>query len=324
MIKIVVDTLGSDNGYIPSVTGSIKALNEIDDLKIVFTGHKNEIEELLNTLSYDKNRVEIIDSKEEINNHDHPVEAIKNKKDSSLVNALNYLKDNDDALGLVNASSTGALLAGSTLILGRIGRMRPAMATILPNAKGELTVLTDCGANIDPRPDQVLNFAIMGSALAKALLEVEVPKVAILSNGSEEGKGNELTKEAYQLIKDSSLNFIGNKEGNDALDGEANVIVSDGFTGNVLLKSVEGTAKIIIKEIFKMAKMESNQEYASLGQKLIKRYDFTSLGGAILVGVNKVVVKGHGNANEDTWNACVKLCYKVSKNNLVENIKNYI
>ena len=324
MIKLVIDTLGSDNGYIPSVKGSIRALNEIDDLYLVLAGHKDEILELLSTLNYDKSRVEILDSKEEINNHDHPVEAIKNKKESSLVKSLNYLKENDDALGLVNASSTGALLAGSTLIVGRIGRMRPAMATLLPNDKGQLTVLTDCGANIDPRPDQVLNFAIMGSALAKAILEIPEPKIAILSNGSEEGKGNELTKESYQLIKESSLNFIGNKEGNDALDGEANVIVSDGFSGNVFLKTVEGSAKIIIKEIFKMAKMESNPQYQELGQKLIKRYDFTSLGGAILVGVNKVIVKGHGNANEDTWYACTKLCYKVSKNNLVENIKTYL
>ncbi|MCR5740843.1 MAG: phosphate acyltransferase PlsX [Gammaproteobacteria bacterium] len=314
MIKIVVDTLGSDSGYKDALDGSLKALKEIDDLSLVLVGKKEVLESDLENDDYDKERIEILDSKEVITNYDHPVEAIKTKKESSLVIALNYLASHEGAQGLVNASSTGALLVGSTLILGRINKLRPAMATFLPNEKGELTLLTDCGANIDPSPQMVYSFGLIGKALFEAYTGKENPKIAILSNGAEEGKGNQLTKDSYALLKaDSNLNFIGNTEGTYALNGEADVIVSDGFSGNIFLKSVEGSAKIVIKEAFKHSK--------EIGMSLIKRFDFTSLGGAILAGVNKVVVKGHGSANKDTWYNCIKMNYKISKGNLVEKIK---
>ena len=154
MIKLAIDTLGSDNGYIPSVNGAIRAINEVEDLSIILFGRKSEIDELLSSISYDKERVLVIDSESEINNYDHPVRAIKEKKNSSLVKALEYMKENEDVLGIVNASSTGALLVGSSLILGRIGSVRPAMASYLPNDAGNLTIIADCGANPDPRPEQ--------------------------------------------------------------------------------------------------------------------------------------------------------------------------
>ena len=321
MIKLAIDTLGSDNGYIPSVNGAIRAINEVEDLSIILFGRKSEIDELLSSLSYDKERVLVIDSESEINNYDHPVKAIKEKKNSSLVKALEYMKENEDVLGIVNASSTGALLVGSSLILGRIGSVRPAMASYLPNDAGNLTIIADCGANPDPRPEQMLQFAYMGSALAKAYLKIDNPRVAILSNGIEEGKGSELVKESYKLLKESSLNFIGNVEGSDALSGRCDVIVSDGFTGNVFLKTVEGSAKMIIKEIMKSGKAKNDMNYIKIGKELIEHYDFTSLGGGILLGVNKAVVKGHGSANEDTWFNCVKICYELAKNDLVGKIK---
>ena len=324
MVKIVIDTLGSDNGYKPSVEGSIKAINEIDDLSLVLVGKVSELEEELTKYTYDKDRITLIDSKQVITNHDHPVEAIITKKESSMVLGLNYLKTDEDSMGLLTASSTGALLVGSTIILGRMKHLRPALATLLPNSNGKMTVLMDCGANIDSTPDMMLSYGIMGSALYKAYYLKNNPTVALLSNGSEEGKGNNLIKESYKLLKESNLNFIGNTEGTDALDGEKDVIIADGFSGNVFLKTVEGAAKAVIKDCFKYAKIENNQEFAKLGQKLAYDYDLTSRGGAILVGTNKVVMKGHGNANESTWYNCIKICYKLIKNKIIENIKNYV
>ncbi len=324
MVKIVIDTLGSDNGYKPSVEGSIKAINELDDLSLVLVGKIDELEEELSNYSYDKNRITLLDSKQIITNHDHPVEAIITKKESSMVVGLNYLKTDEEAMGLLTASSTGALLVGSTIILGRMLHLRPALATLLPNSKGTMSVLMDCGANIDSTPEMMLSYGLMGSALYKAYYLKDNPTVALLSNGSEEGKGNTLVKESYKLLKESKLNFIGNAEGTDALDGEKDVIVSDGFSGNVFLKTVEGAAKAVIKDCFKYAKMENNKEFAKLGQKLAFDYDLTSRGGAILIGTNKVVMKGHGNANIDTWYNCIKICYKLIKNNIIENIRNNV
>ena len=324
MIKIVVDTLGSDNGYIPSLEGSIKALNELDDLTLVLAGKIDEMEEELSKMEYDKDRLILLDSKQVITNHDHPVEAIRTKKESSMIIGLNHLKNNEDSMGMVTASSTGALIVGSTLILGRMLNLRPALATFLPNSNGKLSVLMDCGANIDPTPEMVLSYAIMGSALYKAYYVKDNPTVALLSNGAEEGKGNSLIKESYKLLKESNVNFIGNTEGTDALDGTKDVIVSDGFSGNIFLKTVEGAAKAVIKDCFKFAKIEENQEFAKLGQKLAYEYDLTSRGGAILIGTNKVIIKGHGNANNLTWYNCIKICHKLIKNNIIEDIKNNI
>lgn len=302
MTKIVLDCYGGDNAPEEIVKGALDALDNDFDLSLVLTGK----EDILKTLvTRNSDRIEIIDAQDVVTNDDVPTDAIRKKTESSMVKAFDALKNRDDIGGIVSAGSTGALLTGAFLKIGRIkGISRPAMAALLPTVDGnnEGVVLCDCGANVDCKPQNLLHFAIMADAYYKITTGKNDARVALLSNGTEDKKGSELNHEAFLLLKDSKLNFLGNMEARDIISGKYDVVVADGFNGNIALKSLEGAGL----SIFKMLKDNINAGglRAKIGALLLKpalrklkhTMDVNEKGGAVFLGANKVVVKIHGSS----------------------------
>ena len=324
MIKVVVDIHGGDKSPKELLPGVVEALEANQDLELVVAGNEEIIKSYLESINYSNSRLIILPCTQEVTNYDSPTGILKEKKDSSLVKGMQETI-NSDAAGIVSCGSTGAVLESAMFILGRINRCRPSLAATLPNVKGELTVLLDCGANIDCKEEHLMGFASMGSALSRAMGNPN-PKIGLLNVGTEEKKGNELSKNVHQLLKESSHNFIGNVEASTVLNGEVDVVVTDGFAGNVVLKNIEGVAKTLIGEIvmkMKTTKDESEKKiYGSLVNYFMNKYDFNSKGGAILLGVNKIVVKGHGAANKDTIVAIIDMVYRLAKNDMITTLKN--
>lgn len=304
-MKIVVDAFGGDNAPLEVVEGAVLAIKKNKDLKVVLTGDEQKIKQLL---AGRDERIEILDAKEVITNDDQPTLAIRQKKDSSLVKAFDLLKDDEETVGLVSAGSTGAVLTGAILKIGRIkGISRPALCPFLPTVvEGKNVVICDCGANVDCKSEHLLHFAIMASAYYSIMNNVENPRVALLNNGAEEHKGNELTKSTYPLMKTLPINFVGNVEARDIMSENVDVIVTDGFAGNVLLKGVEGVASAMSKMIKKEAKKNI---FSMLGALMMGKFkglkekmDVDKYGGAPFLGCKKLVVKTHGSANR--FNIC--------------------
>ncbi|MDR3262942.1 MAG: phosphate acyltransferase PlsX [Clostridiales bacterium] len=325
-MKIVVDAFGGDNAPYEIVKGAVLALQKDADIEIVLTGQKIDIESVLAGLNFNSDRLEIIDAPDVITNDDVPTTAIRSKTDSSLVVGLEYLKKNG-ADAFVSAGSTGAVLTGATLITGRIGNVsRPALAPLLPCVDGSNILLIDCGANVDCKPEWLLQFGLMGDAYMKAL-GIQNPRVALLNNGTEAKKGNELTKAAYTLLSESGLNFIGNMEAREIMSGTADVLVTDGFSGNVALKASEGTALSILK-LLKDAIM-NNGILVKAGGLLIKKslsglkskLDYGENGGALFVGVNKVIIKAHGSSKSTSFCAAVLQAAELVRAGLVQKIE---
>lgn len=299
-MKIVVDAFGGDFAPLEIVEGAKMALKKHKDLSLILCGDEGKIKELLAGEYLE--RVEIVDAKEVITNSDHPTEAIRHKKDSSLVKAYDVLKERDDVIGLVSAGSTGAVLAGAIMKIGRIkGISRPALAPILPTKKDSDVIIIDSGANIDCKPVNLLHFALMGSAYYSIIYNKEAPRVALLNNGAEEEKGNELTKEVYPLLKTAPINFIGNKEGGDFMSGDVDVMVADGFAGNALLKGTEGAVGAVLSLMKKSIKSHFTSMIGAMFMKktfkdLKERVDILKKhGGSPLLGCKKLVVKNHGS-----------------------------
>ncbi len=315
MYTVVIDTLGSDKGPETIVQGACDALKAFPNLNLCLTGDESVINAALDKFGGDKNRVRIINAPDVITNYDHPVMAIKEKTNSSLVKALEELKNNDDCIGLINAGSTGALLVGSTVYLRKPELLRPALAAVLPAESGSFTCVVDTGANIDCTSDMLVQFAHLGSELMHDLYKIESPKIGLLSNGAEESKGNALVKETHQRLKtESGLNFVGNFEGTNCLSGGCDVLVCDGFAGNQVLKVSEGIARRLITDIVKIGKSTGNQEYLKLAGDLAAQYDFNSLGGGIVLGITKYVIKAHGAANEKSIFNTVKMLVNLAEN----------
>ncbi len=300
-MKVVVDIMGGDYAPDEIIHGCVKALNERQGFDVVMFGDKARIEKKLTEYSVKADRIEIVHTEEVITNDDVPTTAVKTKKDSSLVKASVRVKEDPECAGLVSAGSTGAVLTAATLLIGRVkGVVRPALAPLLPTLGGGNVILVDCGANVDCKPNMLVGFARMGKAYSEALLSVENPRIGLLSNGTEDKKGNELTHETFTLLKeDPSFNFLGNMEAREILSGNYDVVVADGFYGNVALKSAEGTALMLMKLI----KEKINSSFSSkLGGALIRKkmyeiksiMDFNEKGGAPFLGVKKPVVKAHG------------------------------
>lgn len=316
-MKIIVDVGGCDHPQ--EVIKGIELALQQTDAQIVAAGRKELIEQVLPQEILSSDRLEIIDAPTEITNNEQPVNAVMKKKDSSLVLAMKRLAADTECKAIVSAGSTGAVLCGAAVILGRKPDVdRPSLATLLPNAKGGFTMIADCGANVDCRPEQLLSFAKLASECYAVTYQTESPTVATLSVGTEDKKGNELTKKAFALIKESGLNFVGNIEAKTVLDGDVNIVVCDGFDGNVILKCIEGTAMTVIKMMMK-ALAKNAPEGVDLSftkaavQDLMTTLDFTSQGGAFLLGVNKTVVKAHGAANATTVVSCVKQAISMNK-----------
>lgn len=313
--KIVIDVMGSDNGPEILIDGALNALKEHDDLSVILVGDENVISTKLSTCSYDKSKIEVIHASQVITNYDNPMQALFTKADSSLVVALKTLSSQDDAIGLINAGSTGALLAGSLRFVPAKELKRPALAAILPSEKGGFTCLVDTGANIDCSPSVLVNFAHMGSEFMQEHYGIKSPRIGLLSNGSECTKGNKLVKETHLLLKEEEgLNFVGNIEGNNAFSGDCDVLVTDGFAGNQLFKATEGIARRIITDAIKYAKATQNDEIMKLVSHLLSIYDFSALGGGIVLGAGKPIIKARGSANADSIKNTSSILINMAKN----------
>ena len=318
-MKIIIDAFGGDNAPYEIVKGAIRAVKELKDLQILLTGKFNEIEQILKKENYSGNQIEIIEADDIITNDDTPTVAIRTKKTSSLVVAFDKLKQEEDIVGLISAGSTGAILTGSILKIGRLqGVSRPAMCPILPTVKGGVVCICDCGANVDSKPINLCHFALMASEYIKAMFKIENPRVAILNVGTEEHKGNELVKQTMPLLKTLPINFVGSMEARDALSGEYEVIVCDGFTGNVLLKGIEGAVISVIKMLKHEIKASKKSMFGALFMKksfkaLSEKMDYSTHAGSPFLGCKKIVIKAHGSSESESIYKSVKQVYDLHK-----------
>ena len=302
MKTIAIDAMGGENAPKAIVDAVLKAKPKLKDTKFVLFGDEEKINKLIPTEQ--KDRIDVIATSEVIVDSDEPVKAIRRKKDSSMVVAANYVKAGK-ADALFSLGNTGALLACGIFIIGRIkGVERPALMPTLPSAKSEDGFnIIDVGANAQSKPEYLVQWAQMANFYAQKIRNIKNPTVALLYNGAEDDKGDPLHQEAYKLLKATDLNFIGNAEGNDLMEGKADVIVTDGFTGNATLKAIEGTASVILRLL--KDSLLNNGLRPKVGALLAKpgltalkkRFDTARYGGAVLLGVNAPVVKTHGRSN---------------------------
>ncbi|KJF25997.1 phosphate acyltransferase [Clostridium aceticum] len=322
-MKLVVDAMGGDHGPAVTVLGAIEAVKE-HPIDIILTGDKDQIEKELKKYQYPKNQIEILHCSEEITNEDKPVASIRKKKDSSMVVGLNLVKEKK-ADAIISAGNTGALLAGGLFILGRIkGIDRPALATTYPTVKGA-SILIDSGANTDCKPRNFLEFGVMGEVYASKVLNIQNPKVCTVNIGIEETKGNDATKEAYKLCQKANFNFGGNVEARDIPSGYADVIICDGFTGNIILKLTEGIAGTIFgllkKEFTKNTLRKLAAGFLKSGLRdFKKRFDYTEYGGAPFLGVEGNLIKAHGSSNAKAIKNAIRQAKTFVENNVVEEI----
>lgn len=329
-MKIIIDAYGGDYSPDEMIKGAITAVNSIDDVEIIITGDNSQISSKLTEFGYTGNKIEIVHAPESISCEESPTMAIRKKTDSSLVKGLNLLKERDDIVAMISAGSTGAVLAGGLFIVGRInGVKRPALAPFLPTIyEDKKTLLIDCGANVDCKPEFLRQFAIMGSIYVSAMRGIENPKVALMSNGVEETKGNEQIHKSYELLKNTKeINFVGNMEAREMFSGDYDVIVCDGFTGNVAMKSAEGTLNIfnkILKQEINSAGLFQKLGALSLKKvfkKLKTRINYTEVGGSPFVGLNKILIKSHGSSKAGTIYSCVLQAVEIYKSNYIEKMK---
>lgn len=303
MIRVALDVMGGDNAPVSNIRGAILATEADHRVFVKLVGNEELIREALKNEQYDATRITIINASEVIETGEPPVTAIQKKKDSSMVVGLKLLHDGE-ADAFVSAGSTGALLVGAQVVAGRLKSVkRSPLAVVIPTTKGK-SVLIDCGANVDVRPENLLQFALMGSLYAKHVLKIDDPKVGLVNIGTEEEKGNDLTRDTYPLLKASDrLNFIGNAEARDIPFGVADVYVAEAFTGNIVLKMYEGVAKSLLYEIKGAIKSSFVSKIGGLLIKkslkgLVKQFDSSEDGGAPMLGLNGLVVKAHGNSTE--------------------------
>lgn len=327
-MKIVVDGMGGDNAPHSNVEGVVLAIKEYS-IDIIITGDKEILEQEFSKYEFDKSKLEIVHTTEIVLNEDKPVEAIRGKKDSSMVVALKLVKEKK-ADAIVSAGNTGALLTGGLLVVGRIkGIDRPCLCPAIPNAKMGMTMIADGGANVDCKPLNLVQFAGMSNIYAKKVLNLSSPRIALANIGSEEGKGNELTKKSYEEIKELDLNFVGNIESRDLINSVADIIVCDGFTGNILLKSAEGVAMSVMKMIKETLLSSTKGKIGGMlikndMQKLKDRMDYSEYGGAPLLGVNGGVIKAHGSSNSYAIKNAINQGIKFTKGSVLDDIKGFI
>ena len=309
---IVIDLLGSDKGPGEICKGAKLVLEDNPDIDVTLVGDENFIKEQ----DLPMERVRIIHAPETVTNYDSAAEAFYKKPNVSVFKALEECAKNENAIGLISSGNTGALLVGTVRYLLNEKRTRPALAAILPNTNGSFTCMVDTGASIDVGPLQLVEFAHLGTDFMRNLYKIESPRVGLLSNGSEPTKGNKLVKETHKLLAvEEGINFVGNIEGNKALNGLCDVLVCDGFAGNQVLKNTEGMAINIITEIMKYGKKTNNEEITNnLVGYLMARYDFESLGAGIMLGAKKLVMKCRGSSGAKAIKNVAKILINVSNN----------
>ena len=313
--EIIIDTFGSDKGPEAIILGASLLLKEYDNVITVLVGDETLIKSKIKELEMDESRVKIIDAKDTITNLDNVLNAFYDKPNASVLLALKELSENENAIGVLSAGNSGAILMGTIKYLRREDLQRPCMAAILPASNGGFVCLVDVGATIDCSSKQLHEFALLGRDFMHDLFKIKNPRVGLLSNGAEPTKGNKLVKETHQILKDdASINFIGNVEGNKALSGNCDVLVADGFSANQVLKVTEGTAERIITDIVKYIKMNNRQDMMPLVGHLMATYDLSSLGGGIVLGAKKTVIKCRGNSNEQAILNTGKMLINLAEN----------
>ncbi|MGG3800167.1 phosphate acyltransferase PlsX [Metabacillus fastidiosus] len=324
-MKLAIDAMGGDHAPKSVVGGVIKAVATFPQLEVTLIGDEKKINEYLT----DHNRITILHTEEIIEATDEPVRAVRRKKNASMVLMANEVKEGR-ADGCISAGNTGALMTAGLFIVGRIdGIERPALAPTLPTIDGNGFLLLDAGANVDAKPEHLLQYGIMGSIYAEKVRNVKNPRIGLLNVGTEEKKGNELTKQAFELLKEADINFIGNVESRDLLEGVADVVVTDGFTGNIALKSIEGTAI----SVFSMLKTALTSNFTSkLAAAVLKpqlrvikhQMDYSEYGGAALFGLKAPVIKAHGSSDANAIFNAIRQASEMVSNNVAETIKTSI
>lgn len=314
-VTIAVDAMGGDNAPSAVVEGTLLAARDMD-VRLLLVGRENDIQAEIARFGANP-RVTVLPASEVIETHETPTTAIRQKKDSSLVVGLRAVKEKQ-ADAFVSAGNTGALLTGATVIIGRSeGVERPALGTMLPNQKG-FTLLIDSGANMDAKPSYLAQFAVMGSAYVRKTAHIDKPRVGLINVGAEKEKGNNLAKEAYALLEQADINFVGNVEARDIPLGAVDVAVCDAFVGNVVLKYTEGFAKgmmEIIKEELTAGWVSKIGALMAKGafKNLKKRFDYTEIGGAPFLGLQALVVKAHGSSDAKAISNAIRQCVKYTE-----------
>ncbi len=323
-MEIIIDAMGGDNAPQEIIKGAVLAMPDTD-AHFLFVGRTEEIQAELAKYQYDASRVSIEDAREVIDNNESPVFALRRKKDSSIVKSLNLLKDHKDRV-LITAGSTGAALAGGLLLVGRIeGVDRPAIAAMLPGINGG-TLLIDTGANVDVKVENLLEFAILGSAYMEAVVGVKNPRIGLINNGAEEKKGNELTKKAHQALKEQKgINFVGNVEPRDVLNSLADVLVCDGFVGNAVLKTAEGVGKMFTTVLKQEVKKSASAVIGAVFMKkslknLKKHFSYEEYGGAPFLGVKGNLIKIHGSSTHVNVIHAVHQAVRMVNNKVIDSI----
>lgn len=321
-MKIAIDAMGGDHAPKEIVLGAIEAVKEMHDLEITLIGDKDKISPYL----IDSKKINVIHTTEMITGEDEPVRAVRRKKDASLVLMANEVKENR-ADACISAGNTGALMSAGVFIVGRIkGVERPALSPTLPTIDGKGFVLLDVGANVDAKPQHLLQYGIMGSVYTEKVRGLSSPRVGLLNIGTEAGKGNDLTKKTFELLNDAPINFVGNVEARDLLNGVADVVVTDGFSGNVALKTIEGTALSLFSMI-KDTLMSNFKTKVAAGliksdlKSLKDQLDYSEYGGAGLFGLAAPVIKAHGSSNARAIYNAIKQAGHMVENNVTETIE---
>ena len=327
-MKIIVDCFGGDKSPSANVEGAVLALREHSDLELILTGDEKIIKSELDRLGCKSDRIEIIHAPDVITGEDKPTDAIRLKRDSSMIKAISMLRKEPDIAGLVSTGATGSLIAAATLRIGRIrGIRRPAFCPVLPTMDGGIVGICDSGANVDITPEMLLHQAILGSAYLKNVYGIKSPRVAMLNIGTESEKGDDLRKAAYPMLKDcESINFVGNMESRDLLSGRYDLVVCDGFSGNVLVKTTEGTALELLK---KLKKDIYSKTIYKLGALLMKNMfmqekefmNYHNYGGSVLLGCEKNIVKGHGSSDAKAVKICIDQAYRMSSGEMNREIE---
>lgn len=327
--RVVLDAMGGDNAPVEMVKGAVDAVNMRDDIQVILTGQKDVIEEELKKYTYSAEKIEIVNADEVIETAEPPVMAIRKKKNSSIVVGMNMIK-NKEADAFVSAGSSGAILVGGQVIVGRIkGVERPPLAPLIPTEAG-VSLLIDCGANVDARASHLVQFAKMGSIYMEHVVGIKNPRVAIVNIGAEDDKGNALVKETFPLLKEcEDINFIGSIEAREIPHGGADVIVCEAFVGNVILKLYEGVSSTLMSQI-KAGLMSTTKSKigAALAmpalKKTLKGFDASKYGGAPLLGLNGLVVKTHGNSKAKEVTNSIIQCVTFKNQDINGKIKSKI
>lgn len=328
MVRILLDCFGGDRSPEANTEGAVKALKEIPDLALVLTGDEETIRKSLAGQDYDEDRIEIVHAPDVIGVEEKPTDAIRLKKESSMMKAVRLLREDDSISGMVSTGSTGALVAAALLRIGRLRNViRPAFCPVLPTMTGGVVGVCDSGANVDVTATHLVQQAVMGSLYMKYVYGIETPRVALLNIGVEPEKGDDLRKAAYEALqKTEGIHFVGNMESRDFLSGAYDLVVCDGFSGNVLLKSTEGAALELLK---KLKRDIFSKTIYKIGALLLKKLfeeekkfmNYQNYGGSVMLGTAKTVVKGHGSSNATAVYKCIEQAYKMEKYSLNDKIE---